>query len=124
MKRILLLALSICLIGCTPATPTPPHIPAPLKKLKKPPMQTVEVLDFWAPWCGPCLANQPAIKVLKAEGYKIEEINIDLHPAKKIRWQVNIVPTYIVLVNGREAHRVHSAGELRAILHGKFPLKK
>jgi thiol-disulfide isomerase/thioredoxin len=66
----------------------------------------VVLLDFYADWCGPCRAMQPAVEALVREGYPIRKINVDREPALAAQYGVKGIPCYIMVVNGREVDRV------------------
>lgn len=64
------------------------------------------VVDFWAPWCGPCLALAPRIEAL-AEGYagriRFTKLNVDDNPETAARFEVMSIPT-LLFVKGGEVH--------------------
>ncbi|MCF8091339.1 MAG: thioredoxin [Desulfotignum sp.] len=68
----------------------------------------VALVDFSAPWCGPCRQMAPVISKLK-EKYKdkaaIVEIDIDSQPAVATHYMVQSIPTLILFDQGREIKR-------------------
>jgi thioredoxin len=63
------------------------------------------VLDFWAPWCGPCRAVEPILQQLEEEtGGRVEfaRINIDEHPLTAVRYDVLSIPTAILFDRGEQ----------------------
>ncbi len=68
----------------------------------------VKLLDFWAPWCGPCKMMDPILNELeKAWGEKVEivKINVDENPAEAQKYGVMSIPTYILEKDGKETGR-------------------
>jgi thioredoxin 1 len=59
----------------------------------------VVLVDFWAPWCGPCRVMEPAIEELAAEfegkGAKIVKLNVDENPESQTKYSVMSIPTLI-----------------------------
>jgi thioredoxin 1 len=61
-------------------------------------------VDFWAPWCGPCLSIAPVIDRLAAEHagrLKIVKLNVDENPQTQRRFQIQAIPTYITFRDGK-----------------------
>ena len=70
------------------------------------------VVDFWAPWCGPCLQMAPAFEKaalampLKAQFIKV---NTDEQQTLGARYGIQSIPTLIVFKNGKETDRISGA---------------
>ncbi len=70
------------------------------------------LLDFWAPWCGPCQVIAPVLEEIAQEmagQVAIGKINVDEHPAIAQRYQVQGIPTLILAKEGQVVDRVVGA---------------
>lgn len=68
----------------------------------------VTLLDFWAPWCGPCKIMNPVIDELEkdlGDKLKVERINVDEDIQKSSQFGVMSIPTYIIMKDGKEVGR-------------------
>ena len=61
------------------------------------------LVDFWAPWCGPCRMQTPILEQLvgKVPGAKIAKLNVDDAGAIAAKFNVMSIPTLLVLKDGR-----------------------
>jgi len=64
-----------------------------------------ELLDFTAPWCGPCQQMQPIVDSLVAQGYKIRKVDFDRDRALVAQYKVSAIPCFVMVVNGQEVDR-------------------
>lgn len=61
------------------------------------------MLDFWADWCGPCRMLSPVLKEIAEENddIKVCKINVDDQPELAEKYKIHMIPTVIVIKNGR-----------------------
>ena len=64
------------------------------------------VVDFWAPWCGPCKTIEPALEELPLEVVKID---IEANPSTAARYGVLTLPTVILFAGGEPRETVFGA---------------
>jgi thioredoxin 1 len=61
------------------------------------------LVDFWAPWCGPCVALGPVLEDLDAsmgDQVKIVKVNIDENPDSAVTYGVRSIPTMLLFKDG------------------------
>jgi thioredoxin 1 len=67
------------------------------------------LVDFWAPWCGPCRAMGPAVDAVakKFSGKAtVVKVNVDENPAVSARYNVRGIPTLVLFREGKESGRL------------------
>ncbi|MEM2081161.1 MAG: thioredoxin [Candidatus Bathyarchaeia archaeon] len=67
------------------------------------------LVDFWAPWCGPCRALAPTIEELAREyagKALVAKLNVDENPDTAEQFQIFSIPTVVVIKNCREVERI------------------
>ncbi len=67
------------------------------------------LVDFWAPWCGPCRLVSPVVEAVgeaHADKIDIAKINTDENQQLAMRYSIFSIPTLIVFKDGREAARL------------------
>lgn len=72
----------------------------------------IAVVDFWAPWCGPCRIISPIIEELSkeySEKVAFGKLNVDENPLATAKYGVNGIPTVIFFVNGQVSDRIVGA---------------
>ena len=69
------------------------------------------LVDFWAPWCGPCRMVGPILDEIAAEreDIKVCKINVDEEQTLAMEYEVMSIPTLMVVKNGQIVNRVTGA---------------
>ena len=76
------------------------------------------LLDFWAPWCGPCQMVLPLVEEIAAErpDIKVGKVNVDEERELAKQFRVMSIPTLVVMENGEVVKRVVGARDKAGIL--------
>jgi thioredoxin 1 len=69
------------------------------------------LVDFWAPWCGPCRIVAPHLEELNSErqDLNVVKLNVDDNPQTAARYNVMSIPTLLLFKNGQVAHQIVGA---------------
>ena len=73
--------------------------------------ETPVLVDFWAPWCGPCRIIAPSLEELNDEidNLRVVKLNVDENQQTAAQYDVMSIPTLIVFKNGEAAKKIIGA---------------
>lgn len=80
------------------------------------------LVDFWAPWCGPCRAQGPILETVASElgdAVKIAKVNTDEQAALSKEFGIMSIPTLMVFSGGKAVQKavgLHSAADIKRLL--------
>ena len=69
------------------------------------------LVDFWAPWCGPCRVVAPQLEELnnEREDVRVVKLNVDDNPSTAARYNIMAIPTLLLFKGGNVAHTIQGA---------------
>lgn len=122
-----LLSRAVVCLGCVVAggtlvalaTPTLHHAAGAASSRSNQTLPETVLLDFTATWCAPCQQMSPIVDRLADQGYPVRKVDVDRERAVAERFGINAMPTFVLLVNGREVMRqagVTSEAQLRRMV--------
>jgi thiol-disulfide isomerase/thioredoxin len=64
------------------------------------------LLDFTSPTCGPCVQMEPTLRQMESQGVSVQRVDVSRDPQLAKQYRIDVTPTYVVVIDGREWARV------------------
>jgi thiol-disulfide isomerase/thioredoxin/S1-C subfamily serine protease len=64
------------------------------------------LLDFTSPTCGPCVQMEPTLRQMESQGVSVQRVDVSRDPRLAKQYRIDVTPTYVVVIDGREWARV------------------
>ena len=80
----------------------------------------VQLVDFYADWCGPCVVMKPVVEELVNElkgKVEVKKVNVDENQEEASKYGVMSIPTYLILKDGKEVDRFVGVQSKEVIKH-------